>query len=192
MGWMESIIKAGLDKGFDHTFLTPEIADSIVCFCHNDQIPVLSSWFAEKFERFAVCMWHKSNPMPVANKHYVPDTELYIHAWNSAGHPIGDLRHKGRWFLHPIGSSEIDHPTVKPLPLMEKVLRNVQGDLILDPFMGSGTTGLAAIAARRHFIGIEREERYFDIACRRISDALARPDLFIAPPAPVAKQEVLL
>ena len=178
MGWMEQIIAAGLDKGFDHTFLTPELCDSVVCFCHNDQIPILSTWFASKFERFAICMWHKSNPMPVANKHYTPDTELYIHAWNGAGHPIGDLKDKGRWFLHPVGSSDIDHPTVKPLPLMEKVVRNVQGQTILDPFMGSGTTGVACVKLGRKFIGIELEERYFQIACKRIEKAYAQPDFF--------------
>lgn len=183
MGWMESIIAANLDKGFDHSFLTPSLCDSVVCFCHNDQIPVLSSWFADKFERFAILMWHKSNPMPVANKHYVPDTELYLHAWNSAGHPVGELKRKGRWFVHPVGSSDIDHPTVKPLPLMEKVVGNVQGRLILDPFCGSGTTGVACVNLGRPFIGVEREPKYFDIAVRRISEALKRPRLpFVEPP----------
>lgn len=190
-GWMNSIVKAELDKGFDHSFLTSALFDSVVCFCHNDQIPALTTWFAAQFDRFAVCMWHKSNPMPVANKHYVPDTELYIHAWNEPGSPIGALKHKGRWFLAPVGASEFDHPTVKPLPLMEKVIRNVQGKTILDPFMGTGTTGVACLNHRRNFIGIEQESKYFEIAVRRISDALARPDFFIERPAPV-KQEAFL
>ena len=86
MGWMESIIAAKLDKGFDHSFLTPALSDSVICFCHNDQIPALTSWFAEKFDRFALLMWHKSNPMPVANKHYVPDTELYMRSPGSGPH----------------------------------------------------------------------------------------------------------
>ena len=192
MGWMESIIAAKLDKGFDHSFLTPTLSDSVVCFCHNDQIPALSNWFAEKFDRFALLMWHKSNPMPVANKHYVPDTELYIHAWNAAAHPVGELKSKGRWFLHPVGSSKIDHPTVKPLPLMEKVVRNVQGRLILDPFMGSGTTGVACVNLGRSFIGIEREPKYFDIAVRRISDALSRPRFPLEEPRHVPKQEAFI
>ena len=54
---------------------------------------------------------------------------------------------------------------------------------ILDPFMGSGTTGVAAVKMGRRFIGIEIEPKYFDMARRRIADALARPDLFIEPPA---------
>ena len=61
---------------------------------------------------------------------------------------------------------------------------------ILDPFMGSGTTGVAAVKLGRKFIGIEIEEKYFSIACRRISQALAQPDMFVEPPKP-AKQESL-
>jgi site-specific DNA-methyltransferase (adenine-specific)/modification methylase len=62
---------------------------------------------------------------------------------------------------------------------------------ILDPFMGSGTTGVAAVKLGRRFIGIEIEERYFDIAVRRIQAALDAPDLFVESPGP-ARQEALL
>ena len=61
--------------------------------------------------------------------------------------------------------------------------------LILDPFMGSGTTGVAAVEMGRQFVGIERVQRYFDIACRRVADALARPDMFIEKPARTARTE---
>lgn len=54
-----------------------------------------------------------------------------------------------------------------------------QGDLILDPFMGSGTTGVAAVQMARNFIGIECVPAYFDIACRRIEDAQRQGDLFV-------------
>lgn len=90
--------------------------------------------------------------------------------------------------LDPYGPSA--HPTQKPIGLMTWVLSYVRGKVILDPFMGSGTTGVSAVRLGRKFIGIEREPAYFDIACRRISDALSRPDLFIEKPAP-AKQETL-
>lgn len=76
----------------------------------------------------------------------------------------------------------IGHPTQKPLRLMKwciGFLKEPSG-LILDPFMGSGTTGVAAVQMGRDFIGIEREERYFDIACRRIEQAQRQGDLFIA------------
>ncbi len=82
------------------------------------------------------------------------------------------------------------HPTQKPLELMKFCVRMTTG-AILDPFMGSGTTGVAAVKLGRRFIGIEIEEKYFDIACRRISEALKQPDLFIEKPKPV-KQEAFL
>ena len=81
--------------------------------------------------------------------------------------------------------SDTGHPTAKPIEWMERLvaLASVPGETILDPFCGSGTTGVAAIRLGRGFVGIEIEPRYYDIAARRISDALARPDLFIKPPA---------
>lgn len=100
-----------------------------------------------------------------------------------------------RQITYSIGQTNperVGHPTQKPLAVMEFTLRQL-GDAttILDPFMGSGTTGVAAVKLGRRFIGIEIEPKYFDIACRRISDAFARPDLFIERPAP-AKQEAML
>lgn len=72
------------------------------------------------------------------------------------------------------------HPCPKPIGawkwLVDKVSKD--GELILDPFMGSGTTGVAAVQMQRHFVGIEREPKYFDIACRRIEDAQRQGQLF--------------
>jgi len=82
------------------------------------------------------------------------------------------------------------HPTQKPLALMEWCLGFVPG-LVLDPFMGSGTTGVACAKKVRPFVGIEREPSYFDIACRRIERAYKQPDLFIEKPKP-ATQEALI
>ncbi|HEX5508950.1 MAG TPA: DNA methyltransferase [Pseudolabrys sp.] len=86
-----------------------------------------------------------------------------------------------------------EHPTQKPLQVMQWCIEQIPppATLILDPFMGSGTTGVAAVKLGRKFIGIEVEEKYFDIAWRRISEALKQPDMFIEPSKP-PKQEVLL
>jgi len=78
-----------------------------------------------------------------------------------------------------------EHPTQKPIEVMKWCLEKLPDGCwtILDPFMGSGTTGVAAVKTGRKFIGIELEPKYFDIACKRISDALKQPDLFIEKPA---------
>jgi DNA modification methylase len=74
-----------------------------------------------------------------------------------------------------------EHPTQKPIELMAWCLGFVKGaTTILDPFMGSGTTGVACVKAGRKFIGIEREPTYFEVACRRIADAYKQPDMFVA------------
>jgi hypothetical protein len=76
------------------------------------------------------------------------------------------------------------HPCPKPLGWGEWMAKKMapKGGTILDPFMGSGTTGVAALRMGCNFIGIEIEPKYFDIACKRIEAAYRQPDLFIEPP----------
>lgn len=84
------------------------------------------------------------------------------------------------------------HPHQKPVSLLCAIIEKLpKRAAILDPFMGSGTTGVAAVKLGRKFTGIEIDPGYFDIACKRISDALKQPDFFVEPPKP-AKQEALL
>lgn len=78
-------------------------------------------------------------------------------------------------------ASTSEHPCAKPLGAMFWMVKkgSLNGQTILDPFMGSGTTGIAAIRMGRKFIGIEREPKYFDIACRRIEQASKQVDMFV-------------
>jgi len=87
-----------------------------------------------------------------------------------------------------------EHPTQKSTDLMRWCIKLLPppATLILDPFMGSGTTGVAAVKLGRKFIGIEIEPKYFEIACRRIQAALDAPDMFVEPPAKAVKQETML
>ena len=85
-----------------------------------------------------------------------------------------------RYARAQLASEGKEHPTQKPLPLMKWCIGFLpDAQTILDPFMGSGTTGVAAVQMGRDFIGIEREPKYFDIACKRIEDAQRQKDLFI-------------
>lgn len=82
------------------------------------------------------------------------------------------------------------HPTQKPVALMKWCIQQLsQPETILDPYMGSGSTGVAAVQMGLGFVGIERLPHYFDIAVRRIENATRQRDLFIEPPAPEPKQE---
>ncbi|MDD9910204.1 MAG: DNA methyltransferase [Ahrensia sp.] len=167
-GHTDAIMRDDLDLGFDLAILSWRSAGTIVCFCHNDQVISVGSRLKEGFHRIALCQWHKENPMPVANKHYLPDTEFYWHAWQRGYAPIGELANKRRYITTPVGKSPYDHPPVKPDAVMDKVMANVAGVSVCDPFMGTGSTGVAAIKAGRIFTGIEREEKYFEIACERV------------------------
>lgn len=176
---MDQIIAAGLDQGFEHSLISAAQFGSAVVFAHNDQWATLLPHLAAQFPRYAICQWHKTNPMPVANKHYQPDTEIYVHAWRPGYHPAGALCQKQRFIIAANGQDgAIAHPTVKPLPVMRKIITNVTGETICDPFMGSGSTGVAALEAGRRFVGIERDPAFFDIACRRVEDAQRQGSLF--------------
>lgn len=86
------------------------------------------------------------------------------------------------------------HPTQKPVELMRWCLERLPepNNLILDPYMGSGTTGVACVKLGRKFIGIEIEPKYFEIACRRIEQAYAQPDMFVEAEKPKAEQLSLM
>ncbi len=91
------------------------------------------------------------------------------------------------------GGEDRYHPTQKPLTVMKWVIDLCpKAETILDPFMGSGTTGVAAVQMGRKFIGIEREKKYFDIACERIANAYAQPSLIETTPQPKPEQSILL
>ena len=150
--------------------------------------------FAAKLPVGTTLVWLKKEP-----KHYgtrLSDAEI---GWQASGYGVYAFHapdSNGRRRLEATGSpfgAETAHPTQKPVGLMEWCIQRTASQTVLDPFMGSGTTGVAALRLGRRFIGIEKDAEYFDIACKRIADAVARPDMFVeAGRAPEPKQEVLL
>lgn len=92
--------------------------------------------------------------------------------------------------IHCQRTGNVFHPTEKPVYLMSTILKWTVGT-VLDPFMGSGTTGVAAIQLGRKFIGIEKEEKYFDIAVKRIEQATAQGKLFDVEPMRQIQESLL-
>lgn len=87
------------------------------------------------------------------------------------------------------------HPCPKPENVTRWLVKRVTpfaGTLVLDPFMGSGTTGVACAKLGRKFIGIELEPKYFDIACKRIEDAYKQPDMFVEPPQKAVQDKLII
>jgi site-specific DNA-methyltransferase (adenine-specific) len=166
----------GDSEPFDPSVLLP-LANNLVLWGANhyaNRLPISMCWFS----------WDKK--CGKAANSSIGDCEL---AW-TRGLPyetVRAFRHMWAGFQRDsqVGDNRL-HPTEKPIALMRWCLDFFPtAQIILDPFMGSGTTGIAAVKLGRKFIGIEIELKYFDIACRRIADALARPDMFIDPPKPM-------
>jgi site-specific DNA-methyltransferase (adenine-specific) len=128
--------------------------------------------FPSSLPKGACLVWIKR--LDAAFGSFLSDAET---AWFSRGHGVYCFRD-----LTMMAEAKTrEHPTQKPVPLMIWCIERTQAYTILDPFMGSGTTGVACQKLGRQFIGIEIDEGYFDIACRRIEEAMRQPDLFIEP-----------
>ncbi|MFG1399861.1 DNA methyltransferase [Roseixanthobacter pseudopolyaromaticivorans] len=116
-----------------------------------------------------------------------PELAFYLmNLWNGGG--------KRGIYTHCVNTNrQGEHPTEKPLALMMEIVGDFTrpGETICDPFMGSGTTGVACAKMGRSFIGIEQNERWFDLSCERIRKAYAQPDMFVERPTP-AKQLSML
>ena len=142
--------------------------------CFSKQLPTSTGWL----------VWYK----------YHPDGSQHSQAELAWTNVVRTIRHYSEAYHGFMRAADgWHHPTQKPPRLMGwciGFLPNAQ--TILDPFMGSGTTGVACVKLGRKFIGIEIDETYFDIACKRIEKAYAQPDLFVAPPAAKPEQFDLL
>lgn len=122
-----------------------------------------------------ILVWDKEQPWPNFSQAEI--------AWTSINRPAAMFR-----LNSARGEPNKQHPTQKPVPLMAWCMSFVpDAKSICDPYMGSGTTGVAAIQLGRQFIGIEQDPDYFEIACRRIEDAQRQTSLF-EPEAPNAEQ----
>lgn len=146
-----------------------------------------------KYKR--ACLWVKPDSTPQLNgQGPAQGAECFVAAWCGKGHAKWNSGGKRGVYTHLVNPRDRqgEHPTEKPWRLMSEILQDFTrpNETILDPFMGSGTTGVACAKLGRKFIGIELEPRYFDIACKRIEDAYKQGDLFVEPPKKV-KQDTL-
>lgn len=167
--------KKEFSRGGDWDSERPRIAD-FIGFCDTyciwggnyfaDQLPPTND----------ILVWHKLN-----DGRSFSECEF---AWTNFGKQT-------RLKSHHWGGEEKQHPTQKPLEVMKWTLGHLAaGSSVIDPFMGSGTTGVACVSLGLKFTGIERDPTYFDIACRRIEEAYKQPRLF-AEPTRQPKQEAM-
>lgn len=129
------------------------------------------------------CIWVKPDSTPQMNgQGPAMGAECFVCAWAGSGHARWNAGGKRGVYTHCVNGAERTglHPTEKPRRLMSELVADFTcpGQLILDPFMGSGTTGVAAVMAGRRFVGVEMNPAYFELACRRIDDAQRQGNLF--------------
>ncbi len=135
--------------------------------------------FDSEFDTFQFFIWHKTNPAPKIYKNgFLNSCEMIACMWNK-GHKwnFSTQNEMHNFFQSPICMrperlSEPKHPAQKPVKLLEHIIKiaSDEKDVILDPFMGVGSTGVAALKNNRKFIGIEIEKDYFCAAEKRIKD----------------------
>ena len=145
---------------------------TIIIFCGKEQVSLIHSYFNDKQKKgkgtVRQLIWEKSNPSPMNGQHiYLSGVENAI--WFKKRGGTFNAHCKNTVFKYPIGRSKL-HPTEKNhLLLQELILDNSnENDLILDPCMGSGSTGVVALQNNRNFLGIELNQNYFEIAKNRL------------------------
>ena len=153
--------------------------ESFYIWCSDEQYTDWTMAFKARGATTRKCAWWKSNPSPMNGQYmWLSALELCVFARKpkatfnlSCAHPV---------WREPVESGDIDHPTPKPVSLMKRQLlaSMPSGGSVLDPFCGSGSTGVAAVQEGYRFLGIEREAAYCDISRRRIADAAAQGSLF--------------
>jgi len=174
---------AGWDQAFDPARIKEQLlrvlkpTGNLFAFCSYNTIGRWHQLFDPVFDTFQFFVWHKSNPVPkVRRQGFLNSCELIVCMWNR-GHSwnFGRQSEMHNFFEGPIcmGPERLKdpkHPTQKPVRLLEHLIgiASNPGDTVLDPFMGVGSTGAAAIKLERNFIGMEVDESYFKAAQKRL------------------------
>lgn len=169
-----------IKDGFDSVILDElcRVMKKINCyfFCSQKQIiPLLDYFVKDKKCNWNLLTYHKTNPPPACGNKYLTDTEFVLFFREKGVKIGGKYETKKTYYVEPLNKKEKDlynHPTVKPLHIVENFIINSseEGDIVIDPFMGSGTTGVAAKNLGRKFIGCELVEEYFNTAKDRIDN----------------------
>ena len=150
---------------------------NIFIWCSKMQLLEIMNWGRQYNQDLLV--WCKSNPTPQTNNVWLPDLEYCVHI-REKGVPLNDgYDLKSKYYISPANKNDKDlfnHPTIKPLPLVKRhILHATQpNDIVLDCFMGSGTTAVACLETDRQFVGFEIDEKWCKIANDRIKGISAR------------------
>ena len=169
-----------LNKGFNEKILDEMMRvmkkPNLYIWCNVKQIPQYIKYFCiDRDCKVEFIIWHKPNAMPLFNNKYLTDKEYCLYFKKSGYCQPENYQAAKTVYEIPINikdKKKYGHPTIKPLEIIENLVRNSshEGDIILDPFIGSGTTAVASIKNNRQYIGMELNEEYYKIALKRIRE----------------------
>lgn len=160
----------------------------------------LGRWYNSldyKFDSSNFMIWHKTNPSPKIYKAgFLNSCEMIFtcwnkrHTWNFISQTEMHNFIESSICMKPERLSNPKHPAQKPVAILRKMIEiaSNENDIVFDPFMGVGSTGVAALGLNRRFIGVELDESYFEAAKKRIEIALSQGDLFSKPTTSIQKQ----
>lgn len=149
---------------------------NVYFFCSQKQIIPLIDYFVKKKNcNWNILSWHKSNPVPACGNKYLTDTEFILFFREKGVKIYGEYETKFTYYVTPLNQKDkkqYGHPTIKPIKILQNLIVNstTENGVVCDCFMGSGSTGVACVNTNRHFIGIELDEGYFEIAKKRIKE----------------------
>ena len=148
---------------------------NIYIWCNKLQLSMYLNYYEQKGCNCDIICWHKTNSVPTCNNKYLSDTEYCIFARAKGVRVYGEYKTKRKFYVSQLNvkdKKKYKHPTIKPLEIIKNLIINSskEGDVVLDPFMGSGTTGVAAKELGREFIGVEINEQWFNIAHQRLNE----------------------
>ena len=147
---------------------------NIYIFCSQKQIiPLLTYFVVNRGCNYNIITWHKTNPIPACGNKYLTDTEYILFFREKGVKVYGTYETKKTWYATPLNQGDkkkYNHPTIKPVDILQNLIINSskEGEVVFDPFMGSGSTGVACKKTNRDFVGIEIDKNYYDIAVERI------------------------
>ncbi len=168
-----------MDLGIDYSILDQlcRVMKRIYIYiwCSKQQIPTLLNYFLNKGCYYDLFTWHKTNPIPTCNNKYLSDTE-YCLIFREAGTSVnnGSFKTKSKYYISSVNKLDKElykHPTIKPLEMVKNHILNStnENDLVLDCFLGSGTTAMACKELNRRYIGFEINKEYYNIALDRLN-----------------------
>jgi site-specific DNA-methyltransferase (adenine-specific) len=179
----DQLVRDNITSSIDYAKICAEMTRvckriNIYIWCNKAQIPhYLQEFYTDRGCSFDIIKWVKTNPVPAYCNKYMTDTEYCLY-FRKGGYcmPQNSIDASTLYSapINQLDKRKYKHPTIKPIDILRRLIRNSSkvGDLVFDPFAGSGSAGVASVIEGRDFIGCELLQEYADIARYRVSEII--------------------